>query len=318
MCIRDSIDKGRPLNSVSAPYFVEHVRRWAVREFGEEAVLHGGLRIYSTLDARMQKSAEQAVRSGLRSLDRWIGFRGPLGHLDKKDLEAFAAGPAHTHMAGVATTGSSVEVLDDVPYEGAVIELPRGGGVVVDIGPETLPLTGKDAQLLRAWKGPDGVPLRRGDVIPVSKVADERGKPAAALAQTPDVQGAALFMDPHTGRVEAMVGGYDFVASQFNRATQAHRQIGSAIKPFIYSTALANGATTTDIYEDAPIAVQTAAGVWMPQNYDNKFAGRVTLRTALARSLNTVSVRLVLKTGVDRVVDMMRTLGITSPITRHI
>jgi penicillin-binding protein 1A len=311
------IDKGRPLNSVSAPYFVEHVRRWAVREFGEEAVLHGGLRIYSTLDARTQKAAEAAVRAGLRSLDRWIGFRGPINHLDKEALEEFVGGPARPHTADVATTGTET-VLDDIPYVGAVVELPRDHGVTVDIGPQTLPLMPKDALLLRQWKGDDDAVLRRGDLIPVKLVTDERGKPAAALAQTPDVQASALVMDPHTGRVEAMVGGYDFVASQFNRVTQAHRQIGSAIKPFIYATALADGATSTDIVEDAPVAVQTASGVWAPQNYDNKFAGRVTLRTALARSLNTVSVRLLLRTGVDRVVDLMRSLGISSPFTRHI
>lgn len=315
------IDEGRPLNSVSAPYFVEHVRRWAVREFGEEAVLHGGLRIYSTLDARVQQAAEAAVHTGLRSLDRWIGFRGPLDHLDRKALDEFIDGAAHPHTtpgADVATTATD-QVLAEIPYVAAVVDLPRDHGVTVDLGPITLPLLPRDALLLRQWKAEDGTTvLRRGDLIPVALATDDRGKPAAALAQTPDVQAAALFMDPHTGRVEAMVGGDDFVRSQFNRATQAHRQIGSAIKPFIYAAALAGGLTHTDIVEDAPVAVQTSSGVWSPQNYDNKFAGRVTVRTALARSLNTVSVRLLLRTGVDRVVDLMRSLGIRSPITRHI
>jgi len=308
------IDDSRPLNSVSAPYFVEHVRRWAVHEFGEEAVLHGGLRIYSTLNTRTQKAAEQAVRSGLRALDRWIGFRGPVGHLDGDALQAFLDGPAHPHVVDFTTTGTG-QLLDEIPYVAAVVD-PRAG--TVDFGPTTLPLRSKDAQLLRDWKASDGSRLRRGDLIPVALAQDDRGRPAAALAQTPDVQGAAVVMDPSTGRVEAMVGGYDFVQSQFNRATQAHRQIGSAIKPFIYAAALDAGVTHVDIIEDAPVAVQTASGIWSPQNYDNRFAGRVTLRTALARSLNTVSVRLVLRTGLDRVVDMMRSLGISSPITRHI
>ncbi len=314
------IDDDLPLNHVAAPYFVEHVRRWATQEFGHRNLFYGGLRIYTSLDATMQRSAEAAVRDGLESLDRRIGFRGPLAHLEGDALTAFADGPAHPHIAGLERAGitSGDHLLPEITYRGAVIDLPRNGGVTLDFGPETAPLARDDARALRRWHDDEGRRLEVGDVIPAKVGADKRGRPVATLAQIPDVQGALVVIDPDTGRVKAMVGGYDYVHSQFNRVTQARRQIGSAIKPFIYATALANGATELDMVADAPVAVTTASGVWTPRNYDNEYLGPVTLRTALAKSLNTVSVRLVLKVGLERVIETMRTMGIKSPIPRHV
>jgi penicillin-binding protein 1A len=118
--------------------------------------------------------------------------------------------------------------------------------------------------------------------------------------------------------VVAMVGGYDYVHSQFNRTTQANRQIGSAIKPFIYAAALQKGRTHLDVMYDKPVAVRTLTGVWAPGNYDNKYIGPVTVRTALAKSLNTIAVQLLLEIGVDGLIELMRGLGIDSPIPRHV
>jgi penicillin-binding protein 1A len=157
--------------------------------------------------------------------------------------------------------------------------------------------------------------LQLGDVLPLRLAED--GK-TAVLAQRPALQGSMIVMDPHTGRVLALVGGYDWTASQFDRATQAHRQVGSSIKPFIYSAFLEAGKTPVEHMHDGPFSVTTATGVWTPANYDNKYMGDCTLMTALAFSLNTISVQIAVQVGLDRIIEIMRGYGITSPIPRHI
>src|SRR5262249_33881334 len=139
----------------------------------------------------------------------------------------------------------------------------------------------------------------------------------AHLAQRPEVQGALVALDPATGHLTAMVGGYDYDLSQFNRATQARRQAGSSVKPYIYAGALEHGFTEVSIVPDAPVAIRTAAGLWTPHNYKPEFLGPVTLRTALTKSLNTVCVRLVAALGVDKVIEEIRKFGITAQIVRH-
>jgi len=175
-----------------------------------------------------------------------------------------------------------------------------------------------DARRLLRWRSEDRARIEVGDLIPVRLITDSKGKELVELAQTPDVQGAMVVLEPNTGRVRAMVGGYDFLQSQFNRSTQAHRQIGSAMKPFIYAAAIESGRTQLDVVLDAPVAVPTVSGIWTPSNYDNEYNGPVTLRTGLAKSLNTVAVRLLLSTGLEPVIEMMRRLGIKSPIPRHV
>jgi penicillin-binding protein 1A len=203
-----------------------------------------------------------------------------------------------------------------------VVELSRGGGVIVDLGPKRLPLVQKDATDIRAWHPKDkaGVvdydkKIQLGDLLPV-RLSPEGN--AALIAQRPAIQGSLVAMEPSTGRVVALVGGYDWTASQFDRATQAHRQVGSSIKPWIYAAGIESGRTPVDIMHDGPFSVTTATGVWTPANYDNKYMGNVTLMTALAYSLNTISVQLVVSVGLDRVIEILRGFGITSDIPRHI
>ena len=172
---------------------------------------------------------------------------------------------------------------------------------------------------MAAWQGKTGARIEPGDVLAVQfrnndVAAGKRSHPTAVLATTPPVQGALVALDPHTGKLLAMVGGYDFRTSQFNRATQARRQIGSAIKPFIYAAAIDEGMTPLTIKWDAPVKFKTASGIWAPHNYKPEYLGPLTLRMALAKSINTVSAQLVAQMGVDKVVDMMRNLGITSPL----
>ncbi len=313
------------LNHLASPYFVEHVRRVGTKAYGNSSLFKGGLKFYSTLDTRMQDAAEGAVRRGLESLDRRLGFRGPIGAVPQAQRGAWTGGPAHP-LSGASddTSALSDQLMPDQRYGAMVVELGKGGSVIVDLGPKRLPLVDADAKDVRAWR-PDPPaagaktkkdPVKLGDLLPV-RLANAEGT-AVSLAQRPALQGAMVVMEPSTGRVVAMVGGYDWTTSQFNRATQAERQVGSSIKPFIYAAAIEAGRAVTDRMTDGPYSVQTATGTWTPANYDNKYMGTVTLMTALAYSLNTISVQLVVQVGLDRLIEVLRGFGVHSPIPRHI
>jgi penicillin-binding protein 1A len=206
----------------------------------------------------------------------------------------------------------------DTIYAAAVTNI--GKKVVVASGGLVVPLEPASEARAQAWVGPQGQHLAVGDVVPVylrtqnGSSHGHREEFLAHLATAPTVQGALIALDPSNGYLVSMVGGYDYRKSQFNRATQAHRQIGSAIKPFIYAAAIDHGLTPLTIKWDAPVKFKTASGMWSPHNYKPDYLGPVTLRTALAKSINTVSAQLVAQMGVDAVVDVMRNLGITSKL----
>jgi penicillin-binding protein 1A len=305
------------INHLASPYFVEHVRRLATDRYGNSELFRGGLRFYSTLDTRMQAAAEGALRKGLETLDRKLGFRGPIGAVAQAQRGAWTGGPAHP-LTGASDDTSALadQLLPEQRYGAMVVDL--GKQVIVDLGPKRLPLGDADAKDVRGWqgqKGKAGQTVKLGDLLAV-RLGDD-GK-TALIAQRPALQGAMVVIDPHTGQVRAMVGGYDWTASQYDRATQAHRQVGSSIKPFIYSAAIESGKTPVEHMHDGPFSVTTATGVWTPANYDNKYLGDVTLMTALAFSLNTISVQIAVAVGLDRIIEIMRGYGITSAIPRHI
>ncbi len=305
------------LNHLASPYFVEYIRKQATKRYGNRSLFKGGLKFYSTLDARMQQAAESALRRGLESLDRRLGFRGPIGSVPQAQRGAWTGGDAHP-LTGASDDTSALadQLLPDQTYGAMVVELPRGGAVTVDLGPRRLPLTDNDAKEVREWRHETTkAPLKLGDLVPVRLTADSK---AATLAQRPVLQGAIVVIEPMTGRVVAMVGGYDWTASQFDRVTQARRQVGSSIKPFIYAAAIEAGRTPIERMHDGPYSVTTATGVWTPANYDNKYMGSVTLMTALAYSLNTISLQLAVEVGLDRLIEIMRGFGIESQIPRHI
>jgi penicillin-binding protein 1A len=343
------VDEG-DLNHLASPYFVEHIRKTATVRYGNNDLFKGGLKFYSTLDSRMQSAAESALRKGLESLDRRLGFRGPIGSVAQNQRGAWSTGPAHP-ISGASDDTSALadQLLADQTYGAMVVELPRAGGVVVDLGPVRVPLLDNDAKDVRAWfldRDKDGKPdkpdvkVRLGDLLPVRLAGDvasciepsteapvaptttvkpaDVGKCKVTLAQRPVLQGAIVVMEPSSGRVVAMVGGYDWTASQFDRVTQARRQVGSSIKPFIYAAALEHGKTPVDRMYDGPYSVTTATGVWTPANYDDKYKGHVTLMTALAYSLNTISVQLSVQIGLDRLIEILRGFGVASAIPRHI
>lgn len=316
------------LNHLASPYFVEHIRQLATKRYGNTSLFRGGLRFYSTLDTRMQAVAESALRKGLESLDRRLGLRGPIGTVPEKQRGAWVGGPAHPLTGATDDTSALADqLLPEQRYGAMVVELTRQGGVIVDLGPKRLPLVDADARDVRAWRGKkkgakpgeevtDPTKLvRLGDLLPVRLSADGT---AATIAQRPALQGSLVAIEPHTGRVVSLVGGYDWVASQFDRATQAKRQVGSSIKPYIYASAIEAGKTPIDVMVDGPFSVTTATGVWTPANYDNKYMGHVTLMTALAYSLNTISVQIAVSVGLDRIIEILRGFGFTSEIPRHI
>ncbi len=316
------VDEG-DLNHLASPYFVEHVRKLATRRYGNTELFKGGLRFYSTLDMHMQSVAESALMKGLESLDRRLGFRGPIGSVPLDHRGAWSRGPAHP-LTGASDDTSALadQLLPEQRYGAMVVELGKKGGVVVDLGPKRLPLVDGDAKDVLAWhpKTKDGKVdykkrVQLGDLLPVRLSADGT---AVTLAQRPAVQGSLVAMEPHTGRVVALVGGYDWTASQFDRATQARRQVGSSIKPWIYASAIESGKTPIAVMHDRPFAVTTATGTWIPSNYDDKYMGSVTLMTALAYSLNTISVQIAVQVGIDRIIEILRGFGIASPIPRHI
>jgi penicillin-binding protein 1A len=210
----------------------------------------------------------------------------------------------------------------DTIYAAVVTAL--GKRVTVASGGLTAPLDSSDEARALAWKGRDGERLAVGDVLPVyfrtQPVAGRPGKEeqVALLSIAPRVQGALVALDPSNGHLVSMVGGYDYSQSQFNRATQSRRQIGSAIKPFIYAAAMERGMTSLTVKWDAPVKFKTSSGVWAPHNYKPEYLGALTLRTALAKSINTISAQLVAQMGVDAVIDMMRRLGITSKVPQSL
>jgi penicillin-binding protein 1A len=215
----------------------------------------------------------------------------------------FPVDPETTYAAMVASVGGA----------GAAGKIGRhitlaSGGLTVSLEPAD------EARLVATETRPARVSV--GDVLPVRfrSVPDGRKgeKLVATLAAAPEIQGALIALDPSNGHLVSMVGGYDYGKSQFNRAVQAHRQIGSAMKPFIYATAVDHGMNELTIKYDAPVKFKTASGVWAPHNYKRDYLGPLTLRTAIAKSVNTVSAQLVAQMGVDSVIETMRKLGIKS------
>ena len=295
-----------------APYFVEEIRQYLEHTYGTAAVHEQGLRVYTTLNVAMQKAAEQAVRDGLHAYDRRHGWRGNLpnilsqnsgaqnapGKLDAYQNEEWRSTPAKgDYFPGLVT---AVE-----PTFATV----RVGTYHAMLTPTDFAWTGK--------KSPSQL-LKVGDVVVVSIKEVAGSTLHVQLEQQPVAQAALLAIDNPTGEVKAMVGGYDFDQSKFNRATQAVRQTGSSFKVYVYATALEQGASPFDTIVDEPVTFRSGGQNYSPKNYDMKFEGRITLRRALADSRNVPAVRLIEHVGVQNTIDMARRFGITSPLPPYL
>ncbi|MCZ8374563.1 MAG: penicillin-binding protein 1A [Beijerinckiaceae bacterium] len=293
-------------NSYAAGFFAEEVRRELADRYGSKKLYEGGLSVRSTLDPKLQFYARKALSDGLVRFDEARGWRGATEKI------------APTGDWGAAL--AEVQTLTDVdPWRVAVVlsvddsqaqiglQPQRLGGGILDRKRETGVITAESARTFPRRRLREA--LTAGDVIYVEPIQDKPGQ--FRLRQVPEISGAIVAMDPYTGRVKAMVGGFSFDKSEFNRATQALRQPGSSFKPFVYATALDNGYTPSSIILDEPIEVDQGNGeVWRPDNYDGKPTGPRTLRQGIERSKNLMTVRLARDLGMPLVAEYSKRFGV--------
>ena len=319
-----AIAKSKPIKTVSrssgylenSEYFSEEVRREVQKRFGASDLNEGGLIVRTTLDPRLQNIATKVFREEIENYDRRHGWRGPLANVTNAADFKKVQKPASVNNLWKKA------LVVDVEKEQAKIVLESGEKGVVPLvllswAGKTLP----DQRIGDAPKSVENV-LQKGDVILVEpvdkdKIAKQKlPENSYYLRQEPDVDGGLIALDPHTGRVLAMVGGYSFLRSQFNRATQAKRQTGSAFKPFVYLTALENGYSPTDLILDAPFVLDQGPGLpkWKPENYSKKFYGLMTLREGIEKSRNLMTVRLAQDVGMDKVSAYAAKTGINNSL----
>jgi penicillin-binding protein 1A len=286
-------DRHRRQSRVDAPYVAEMARARVVERFGRTAAYTEGYSVYTTVAADRQAEARRALRSGLHAYDERHGYRGPLAQLEP----ALIDGPREAlldRLSGFPRPGAlRVGVVTGVDDEGATLLTAADERIA-------LPEAGMQ------WARPQLV-LSVGDVVHARETDD-----GWRLAQPPEPQSGLVALDPDTGGIRALVGGYDFSFSKFNRVTQAARQPGSAFKPLIYSAALANGLTPATLINDAPVVFTDAAleDVWRPENYSGRVFGPTRLREALTRSRNLVSIRVLRQIGISPTLAHLERFGL--------
>ena len=323
---------------VEADHFAEEVRRELARLYGEEGLYKGGLSVRTTIDPRLQAAADRTLRAGLIAYDRRHGWRGPLTSLD------LGAAGWHERLAqvprGAALPAWRRAVVLEVSDRAAKIGLAPKDGAGAAAVPESLAGDGaahppaiREGSIPMAelrWARPTledqtvgarperpSQVLKAGDVVlvePVTENGDGEAYPenTYALRQIPAVNGGLVALDPHTGRILAMTGGFSYADSEFNRVTQALRQPGSAFKPVVYLAGLDSGFTPATMILDAPFVIDQGAGLgkWKPANYTRKFYGPTPMRIGIEKSRNLMTVRLAQTIGMERVVDYARRLGV--------
>ncbi|MEA3470098.1 MAG: PBP1A family penicillin-binding protein [Thermodesulfobacteriota bacterium] len=319
-----------------APYFTENVRRYIQAKYSSEVLYKEGLEVYTTLDIEMQRAARKAVDRGLRELDKRQGYRGVLKKIIEEEFESFLKSAEFELEKHPLEKGSILKAL--------VVDVNSNEKTVsLRIGPHRGIMTLKDMSWARVpnpnvayntvkVKNPADV-LKTGDVIlvkikeiikPEELSEEEETKKelefTAALEQEPEAQSALLCMEARTGEIKAMVGGRSYKKSEFNRSTQARRQPGSAFKPLIYTAAFDQGMTPSTVVMDTPIIFEDTLkdSTWKPRNYEEKFYGPTILRTALVKSRNLVTIKVLKDIGVDYAADYATNMGITSPLTRDL
>lgn len=285
-----------------APWFQEEVRRELEKKFGAEQVHEAGLRVDTTLDLDLQRAANKSLNDGLAAYERRHGWKGKLENV-------LAAGDSledykHPDWATAWHAGD---------YVHALVMQAQPLQIRARIGPNEILLLPQDW----AWTGQryGDTLVKPGDVIYVHLTdTNEGGEQRATLEQDSGAQGAVFAMDNTTGDVLAMVGGRDYALSEYNRATQAERQTGSSFKPYVYTTAIEEGAKADDIIVDAPVSF----GSYAPHDYENDFKGAMTLTNAFAESRNVPAVKLAARVGIRKVIDMAHRFGVTSDIPPYL
>jgi penicillin-binding protein 1A len=300
--------RGDPGGPSVAPYFTELVRRHLEERYGAKAMYEGGLTVKTSLDIPLQRAANLALDTGLRRLDKLRGFRRPARNLltEKRDIDKYRL-PSWSREP---TAGAMLQSVVLSAENGVIrVKYNRFTGTIDKTG--------------YAWtKRAAEQAVRRGDVVDVRvRTLDAATQSFTAdLDQPPSIEGAILVIDNKTGDILAMVGGSSYERSQFNRATQALRQVGSSFKPIVYTAAIDRGYTATSILIDSPASFPAGPNqpMYEPKNYDRKYEGSVTLRHALEDSRNVPTIRLMAALGADQVIAFARRFGITSPLPPYL
>ncbi len=304
-------------DGVSVGYFTEEVRRELARRYGEKALYEGGLVTHSTIDTRLQAIADRALRDGLVRYDRTRGWRGPVARLSGSGALASDWQSQLQHILPPPGAGSW-KLAAVTAVGGRDVALGFADGSRGTMMFETM----RWARNARV-KGRGGPPPQRpADVVAVNDVVLVEPLTGGnfGLQQVPLVEGALVALDPHTGRVLAMSGGWAYEKSEFNRATQALRQPGSSFKPFVYLAALEAGLTPASIVLDAPFSAPQGPGLppWTPSNYSDRYYGPTTLRVGLEQSRNVMTVRLADQIGMRRVADVAKRFGVVDRLDPHL
>jgi penicillin-binding protein 1A len=306
-------------------YFAEEVRRHLYETYGEDALYRGGMKVYTTMDSRLQQFAQDAVRKGLLNLDKRQGFRGPIQFIASDDISETTERIRTENGLADIIPGVTDELpwVEDQLLKALVIRVDKDGANL-DLGGTSGYIPFSQMKWARPFdtsvdasevvvKRSDEI-LSTGSLVSVRYLGtrDKEKRILFALEQEPVAEAALICMDASTGQVLAMIGGYDFNRSEFNRATQAIRQPGSAFKPIVYSTAMDNGFTPSSIVVDSPIIYDDPAQElkWKPANYSEKFYGPTTLRTGLVKSRNVITIKLVQKLGIQAVIQYAKRFGI--------
>jgi penicillin-binding protein 1A len=296
------VTKGQPNQPPGiAPFFVEEVRKHLERQYGAKVLYENGLSVRTTLDATLQDLANRALEHGLRAYDKRHGWRRPTRNVlsERHTIESFKDD----------RWSRAIAVGDVVPA--VVVTAPKTGAARLRIGPYHADLDRPGF----AWTGSKRTPadlFKPGDLIDVAitKLDAASGALTVTLEQTPLAEGAILAIDNRTGQIKAMVGGWSFSRSKFNRAVQAYRQLGSTFKPIVYTAAIDRGFTPTSILIDAPVSYPAGNGqIYSPHNYDHKFLGPITLRYALEESRNIPAIKMMDALGPKNVLDYAKRFG---------
>ena len=313
-----SMRKGMEANN----YFIEYVRKYLEDKYGVEKVYKGDLRVYTTLDRKAQQLAAKAVQEGLTELDKRRGWRGPVDH--RKDIDVDKEMKTKELRTAVVINPGEISsglVLKVAPKEAII----KARGVVGRLSVDDARWASKvrdpkkgTATFLKNFTLAEI--LTPGDIVKVGIKSIRGSSVRFSLEQEPNVEGALVSLEPDTGFIRALIGGYDFVKSDFNRALYARRQPGSAFKPIIYAAALDHGFTPSSVIMDEPVTYPGGNGrsQWKPENYDHKFYGPTTLTEALTYSRNVVTVKLVDAIGINNLLDFARNVGIQGDMPRDL
>lgn len=317
----------KDFNYKKTPWFTEFIRRTIQDLYGEQVPYTHGLKIETTVDIKTQKAAEDAVAWGVQQIDRRQGYRGPLKHISKNEIDTFNQAQhkkilqQYTKQTGhyiyIENTKEEISkkptpISENTTYEAVIIKNKKS--IEVQIG------NAKGKISPENYKWAEWDEFKPGDIIEVKLVNKNLKEDdyAFSLEQTPLVEGSQISYDPHTGFIKSIVGGKNFRESEFNRATQAKRQTGSIIKPLIYAAALDKGYKPKTLIDDAPIYFEHTPGeFWSPKNYGDNFRGLVTFESGLIYSRNVISVKILMDIGTEYTGAFFRKLGVESKINRY-